>query len=133
MAKIVYFSSISNNTQRFIEKLGMEATRIPIRLDEEIEVEEDFILITPTYGGGNGDTKGCVPKQVIKFLNNYNNRIKCKAVIASGNTNFGDTYGLAGNIISHKLGIPFLYKFELLGTNDDVIKIRKIISEFWER
>lgn len=128
---VVYFSSISNNTHRFIEKLKINNIRIPIKLEEEITVNNDFVLITPTYGGGGNDTKGSVPKQVIKFLNNPINRSHCKAVIASGNTNFGDTFCLAGIIISKKLQIPMLYQFELLGTSHDVTQVNKILDEFW--
>lgn len=127
---IVFFSSISNNTKRFVDKLELPAIRIPIKLQDRITVSSDFILITPTYGGGNGDTKGCVPKQVIHFLNDVSNRKHCKAVISSGNTNFGDTYCLAGPIISKKLNIPLLYQFELLGTQKDVEEVKKILKNF---
>lgn len=128
--EVVFFSSISNNTKRFVDKLEIDSYRIPIKIKEELIVNKDFILITPTYAGGNGDTKGSVPRQVIKFLNNENNRKHCKAVIASGNTNFGDTYCLAGYVISKKLNIPLLHTFELLGTKSDVDKVKKILKEF---
>lgn len=127
---IVFFSSISNNTKRFVDKLELNAYRIPISIKETLNIKKDFVLITPTYGGGNGDKKGCVPKQVIQFLNNIDNRIHCKGVISSGNTNFGDTYCLAGPIISKKLNIPLLYQFELLGTKEDVEKVKFIIQNF---
>lgn len=128
--EVVFFSSISNNTKRFVDKLEIDSYRIPIKIKEELIVNKDFILITPTYAGGNGDTKGSVPRQVIKFLNNENNRKHCKAVIASGNTNFGDTYCLAGYVISKKLNIPLLHTFELLGTKSDVDKVKNILKEF---
>lgn len=131
---IVYFSSISNNTHRFIQKVGCRATRLPIELGVDFPiVNEPFILLTPTYAGGNGIIAGAVPKQVKKFLNVETNRSNCKAVIASGNTNFYDTYCIAGDIISQKLNIPFLYKFELLGTKLDVENVIKIGNEFWEK
>lgn len=128
---VVYFSSISNNTRRFIEKLDVRNDRIPIKIQEELNVNEDFVLIVPTYGGGGNDTKGSVPKQVIHFLNNENNRKHCKAVISSGNTNFGDTYCIAGPIISQKLNIPLLYQFELLGTAKDVENVKEILDNFF--
>ena len=50
---LVYFSSISGNTARFIEKLGLPARRIPLHsTDEPLVVDEPFVLVTPTYGGG---------------------------------------------------------------------------------
>ncbi|MCQ6512738.1 class Ib ribonucleoside-diphosphate reductase assembly flavoprotein NrdI, partial [Vibrio parahaemolyticus] len=64
---LVYFSSVSGNTARFIEKLGKRAVRIPLRpTDPPLHVDEPFVLVTPTYGGGagRGVEKGAVPKQV---------------------------------------------------------------------
>ncbi len=127
---IVYFSSISNNTHRFVQKLGLENI---YRISDDLIMDKNFVLITPTYGGGGNDTKGSVPKQVIHFLNQKQNRDNCKGVVASGNTNFGDTFCLAGIIISKKLNIPLLYQFELLGTNDDVINLNNILTKFWEK
>lgn len=127
----VYYSSISNNTHRFMEKLGIDKIRIPYDLNEEIRVNQDYVLFTPTYGGGGEHTEGSVPKQVIKFLNNPDNRKYCRGVIASGNTNFGDTFALAGPILSHKLQVPLLYQFELLGTVADVKNIRSLLMNFW--
>ena len=69
---LVYFSSLSGNTARFVEKLGVRAVRIPLHsTDAALVVDEPFVLVTPTYGGGQGrgEEKGAVPKQVIRFLN----------------------------------------------------------------
>ncbi|BBI61258.1 hypothetical protein HSBAA_25640 [Vreelandella sulfidaeris] len=54
-------------------------------------------------------------------------------MIAAGNTNFGDAYGLAGDIIAKKCHVPLLYRFELFGTDDDVANVRKGVEEFWKR
>ncbi len=68
MSGLVYFSSRSENTHRFVEKLGVAALRLPVDAAEEPpEVEEPFVLVSPTYGGGG--EKGAVPKPVIRFLN----------------------------------------------------------------
>lgn len=130
---VVYFSSISNNTHRFIQKLNVQNSRIPFHLEDEIIVDSDYVLITPTYSGGGEIKEGAVPKQVIKFLNNKQNRSFCRGVIASGNTNFGDTFAIAGPIISKKLNVPLLYQFELLGTNNDVETIKNILLNFWDK
>ncbi len=131
VANIVYFSSVSGNTKRFIEKLNLPAHRIPLtRTESLLEAKEPFVLFVPTYGGGP-DTKA-VPKQVIKFLNNPVNRGLLRGVIAAGNTNFGDAYGLAGDIISRKCGVPHLYRFELFGTPEDVQRVRQGLEKFWK-
>ena len=130
---VVYFSSLSNNTHRFIQKLEVLNSRIPHDLQDEILVDKDYVLITPTYSGGGDIKEGAVPKQVIKFLNNKQNRNFCRGVIASGNTNFGDTFAIAGPIISKKLNVPLLFQFELLGTHNDVLTIKKILTDFWDK
>lgn len=48
MSQLVYFSSSSENTQRFIERLGLPAVRIPLNERERIQVDEPYILIVPS-------------------------------------------------------------------------------------
>src|SRR5699024_8397252 len=46
---LVYFSSVSGNTHRFVEKLGLPARRIPLlRTDEPLRVTEPYVLVAPT-------------------------------------------------------------------------------------
>jgi len=128
---LVYFSSTSENTHRFVSKLGFPTARIPLRRTKPpLTVDEEYVLVVPTYGGGS--VKGAVPKQVIAFLNNPDNRALCRGVIASGNTNFGQAYCLAGDIIASKLGVPFLYRYELLGTPTDVARVKEGLENFWQ-
>ncbi|MFC7375164.1 class Ib ribonucleoside-diphosphate reductase assembly flavoprotein NrdI [Brachybacterium sp. GCM10030267] len=130
MTKLVYFSSVSGNTHRFVEKLGMPARRIPLYAQEEhLVADEEFVLVVPTYGGGNG--RGAVPKQVIKFLNDERNRNLIRGVIGGGNTNFGDAYCAAGDVISAKCRVPHMYRFELFGTPRDVQRVHDGLEEFW--
>ncbi len=122
--RLVYFSSASENTHRFVSKLTVDAVRIPLhRADEPLTATEPYILLVPTYGGGN--VTGAVPKQVIRFLNDHANRALIRGVISAGNTNFGPAYGLAGAIVAAKCGVRHLDRFELLGTPDDVARIRE--------
>ena len=128
----MYFSSTSENTHRFVGKLGFRSARIPLRPKEApLAVDEEYVLLVPTYGGGS--VKGAVPKQVIKFLNDPDNRALCRGVISSGNTNFGKAYCIAGDIIAAKLGVPHMYKFELLGTPEDVSRVREGLDQFWQK
>ena len=128
---LVYFSSTSENTHRFVGKLGFPAARIPLHpADPPLTVDEEYVLVVPTYGGGN--VKGAVPKQVIHFLNDPHNRSLCRGVISSGNTNFGEAYCLAGQIIASKLGVPLLYRYELLGTPTDVARVTEGLDTFWQ-
>ena len=133
---LVYFSSVSGNTARFIEKLGVRAMRIPVFGSElRLEVNEPFVLVTPTYGGGQGrgEERGAVPKQVIRFLNEERNRSLLRGVISAGNTNFGDAFCAAGDIISRKCHVPHLYRLELFGTPEDVIRVSEGLERWWTR
>lgn len=130
---ITYFSSASGYTHRFVEKLGLPATRIPLRprVDGMITISEPSVLIIPTYGAGP-HTKA-VPKQVIEFLNIEANRKLIWGVIGAGNTNFGDAYAIAGDIVSNKLQVPILYRFEIMGTPEDVEVVREGVPAFMRR
>ncbi|UWF76978.1 MULTISPECIES: class Ib ribonucleoside-diphosphate reductase assembly flavoprotein NrdI [Microbacterium] len=131
---VVFFSSVSGNTARFVEKLGLRARRIPLHsTDEPLVVDEPFVLITPTYGGGQGrgEEKGAVPKQVIRFLNDERNRRHIRGVISAGNTNFGEAFCLAGEIISRKCHVPHLYRLEVFGTQDDVDRVSDGLERWW--
>ncbi|KSU53082.1 class Ib ribonucleoside-diphosphate reductase assembly flavoprotein NrdI [Microbacterium enclense] len=132
---LVYFSSVSGNTARFIEKLGKRAVRIPLLpTDPPLEVDEPFVLVTPTYGGGagRGVEKGAVPKQVIRFLNEERNRRNIRGVISAGNTNFGDAFCLAGDIVARKCAVPHLYRLEVFGTPDDVERVNEGLERWWK-
>lgn len=92
-----------------------------------LAVSEPYVLVVPTYGGGRGTS--AVPKQVIKFLNDPENRQWIRGVVATGNTNFGAAYCLAGDIISDKCEVPVLYRLEILGTDEDVANVQQIIED----
>jgi protein involved in ribonucleotide reduction len=129
MSNLVYYSSSSGNTQRFVERLAIPALRITTPPHPILYVREPFILIVPTYGGGG--TNGAVPAPVIRFLNQPENRHLLKGVIASGNRSFGAGFCLAGKVIAEKCQVPCLYRFELLGTPEDVENVRKGVKQFW--
>lgn len=134
-AQLIYFSSASGYTHRFVEKLGLEpeaVARLPLMTkDPTLLATEPFVLVLPTYGGGDG--KGAVPKQAIKFLNVKANRDLIRGVIAGGNTNFYEAYCLAGDIVSAKCNVPLMYRFELMGTPEDVVAVREGLERFWEQ
>ncbi|WP_417692758.1 class Ib ribonucleoside-diphosphate reductase assembly flavoprotein NrdI [Roseibium sp.] len=132
MGVLVYFSSASGNTHRLVERLALPAHRIPIKASEPmLKVEEPFVLVTPSYSDGEG--RGAVHKQVIRFLNDADNRAQLRGVIASGNRNFGQYYAWAGKVIASKCQVPVLYHFEMAGTDTDVDRIQHGMKEFWKR
>jgi protein involved in ribonucleotide reduction len=127
---LVHFSSISGYTQRFVEKLGIESARIPLYASEpELVATRPYVLVLPTYGGEEG--RHSIPPQVMRFLNNPRNRSLLRGVIGAGNTNFGTAYCLAARKISAKCDVPLLYRFELMGTPEDVDLVRQGLEQFW--
>jgi protein involved in ribonucleotide reduction len=123
----VYFSNYSGNTKRFVEKLTTNAWRIPIELASDttniLVIDKPFVLVVPTYGGGREGS--AIPRQVKAFLNVPENRQLLKGVVGMGNTNFGEHYCKAAEMISRKIGVPILAKVEIFGTQDDVDKVKE--------
>lgn len=130
MAGLVYFSSRSGNTARFVQALRLPARRIAVEMNAPLPMPPaPFVLVCPTYADGQG--RGAVPKQVIRFLNDPTRRALIRGVIAGGNRNFGATFALAGDVIARKCNIPVLYRFELAGTDTDIARVRAGLKNFW--
>jgi protein involved in ribonucleotide reduction len=122
---LVYFSNYSENTKRFVEKVTDAGIRIPFRPSDarDFAVDVEYVLVVPTYGGGS--EAPAIPKPVKLFLNNPANRDLLRGVIGTGNTNFGEHYCKAADMISAKTGVPVVARVELLGTPEDVTEVIK--------
>lgn len=105
---MIYYASLTGNVRRFVSKTGLAAEEI----QSGLTVTEPFVLVTYTIGFGE------VPPKVSKFLDTNGHLLRGVAV--SGNRNWGDNYGRAGDIIAKQYNVPLLLKFELAGTKDDV-------------
>jgi protein involved in ribonucleotide reduction len=133
--EIVYFSNYSGNTKRFVEKVD-DGTRSIIRIpidngSDPITVSNPYVLFVPTYGGGS--EKSAIPRQVRHFLNVPKNRELLQGVIGLGNTNFGEHYCKAAEMISQKTGVPVIAKVEIFGTEDDVIKVKERLGLLYDQ
>lgn len=116
--QVVYYSNHSRNTERFVKKLAVPATRI------EDGVPENTILITPTYGDA------AIPAVVKRALRDPDARANICAVIGTGNINFGDNYCAGAKKLASKLGVPLLYRLEMAGTPEDVDTVLTILRDF---
>ena len=131
---IIYFSNRSENTKRFVEKLGYDrAFRIPTKWEERTPflVARPFVLFVPTYGSGNDGYS--IPASVKKFLNIPSHRRLMQGIVGFGNTNFGTHYCKAAEMIAAKTGVPILAKIELLGTPEDVELVKQKMRELSEQ
>lgn len=104
----VYYASMTGNVRRFLGKCGIDA--IPI--SDAPLTQEPFVLVTYTFGFG------AVPKEVVAWLNANNRNLR--GVAASGNRNWGDYFGMAGDTIAKTYNVPLLHTFELAGTSEDI-------------
>ena len=114
-----------------MEKLNGDSVRIPIRPSDarDFIVDAEYVLVVPTYGGGNESP--AIPKAVKIFLNNPHNRELLRAVIGTGNTNFGEHYCKAADMIAAKTGVPVIARVELLGTPEDVQTIKQRLEKLY--
>ena len=130
LPRLIYFSSKSENTLRFVNKLNLPALRLPISSKEPLPlVEADYVLMAPTFGAGR--TMGAVPLPVRRFLNESPEaRQHCRGVMGSGNTSYG-AYATAVDLIAKKLSVPALYKFEVFGLENDVAEVRAILFKLF--
>jgi protein involved in ribonucleotide reduction len=125
---VVYFSNYSGNTKRFTEKLDGNFIRIPVNNSgDDIPVAtREFVLFVPTYGGGA--EAPAIPRPVRRFLNIRQNRDLLRGVVGFGNTNFGEHFCKAADMISDKTGVPVIARVEIFGTEDDVYKIEERLT-----
>ena len=128
---LVYFSNYSENTKRFVEKLTNDAIRIPVRPSDvgTMVMASEYVLVVPTYGGGS--EAPAIPKSVKVFLNNPANRDLLRGVIGTGNTNFGEHYCKAADMISAKTGVPIIARVEITGTPEDVEQVEQRLEKLY--
>lgn len=115
---LIAFDSKTGNVKRFVQKLDMEC----LQITADCVVDQPFILVTYTTGFGQA------PQATLNFL--AANGHLLQGVVSSGNMNWGARYGLAGDHIADMYGVPLLMKFELSGTNKDVMQFKQEVSQF---
>jgi protein involved in ribonucleotide reduction len=93
MSLIVYFSSSSENTHRFVQRLGLPAVRIPLNEREHPgrrTLHSHRSQLWRRRYGWRGAASGD------PLLNDVHNRQLIRGVIAAGNRNFGDAWACRG-------------------------------------
>lgn len=116
--KLIYYTR-TGNCKRFAQKA---LDRNLFDYIEELSDYSDgkFILLTPTYGFGE------IPPEVKKFLDK--NSDYCKAVISSGNSNWGKNFAISGSKIRNLYNIPWILKIEQAGKEDDLNELELILE-----
>lgn len=119
---IVYYSSSSQNTARFVAKLNWPNQTVAHPIDAP------YVLFVPTYADGEGNH--AVPKPVVRFLNGHH--FLCRGVVGFGNRSFGATFALGGRVVAKKLDVALLHRVELAGTDRDVEVVLKCLQSMKE-
>lgn len=123
MVRIHYWSSSTRNTATLANKL----TTPTIRIDHE-PVDDYTVLMTPTFEQPRlGDY---IPRPVRTWLGRNGQWVI--GVIGTGNRSFGCSFCQAAHDIADCLGVPVLYRAELMGTPTDMAAIDTGIRQHWE-
>lgn len=104
----IIFDSLTGQTKRFATSLGFDAIHIKLY---EGEPKDNLFLVTRSINFGQ------IPETTKNFLDSYKNHVVGVAV--SGNKNWGENYGKAGDKIEAQYKIPLILKFEGSGFKSD--------------
>ncbi|QPK89883.1 class Ib ribonucleoside-diphosphate reductase assembly flavoprotein NrdI [Bacillus velezensis] len=118
---MLVYLSLTGNVENFVERVGMKS----VKLDHSnpfIEVNEDFILVTPTYNDDLTDT-------VSDFVDNGNNLNHLIGFVGSGNRNFDQSFCFSAKDLSNKYSKPLIFTFEFSGTDYDIIEFKKEVEK----
>lgn len=120
----IFYDSLTGMGRSFAEKLGYESHSVhelnPYDLDEKI------FLITRSINFGQ------VPDNTLDFLDDLKDFGKLNLLVGTavtGNKNWGENYGKAGETIEKDYGIPLILKFEARGFKRDI----EVIKEFLDK
>lgn len=120
--QIHFWSSSTRNTATLASKLATPTTRIGQDL-----VDDYTVLMIPTFDQPRlGDY---IPRPVRTWLGHNGQWVI--GVVGTGNRNFGADYCRAAHDIADCLGVPVLYRAELMGTATDVEEIDRGIMNHW--
>jgi protein involved in ribonucleotide reduction len=113
--------SITGNVRDFVERVGMDSYELnpanPFK-----EVNEDYILIVPSY-------VGLIDDDASDFIDYKDNLKHLKGFASSGNLNFNDLYCVNAKFLSRKYNKPIIFTFEYSGTDKDVENFKREVGK----
>lgn len=115
---LVIYDSLTGQGARFAKRLGYETVSI---LDYEGQ-GQDLFLVTRNYDFGQ------VTLETSDFLEDYADKLVGLAV--SGNRNWGENFGAAGDKIANQYQKELVLKFEGSGFSHDIQFVQKWIENY---
>ncbi|CCV63753.1 Protein involved in ribonucleotide reduction [Alteracholeplasma palmae J233] len=104
---IIVYDSLTGQSKRFASHLGFQS----ISIKDYKESNDMVFLLTRSINFGD------IPKTTVEFLDKYSNKVIGVAV--SGNRNWGENYGKAGEKIEANYHLPLVLKYEGSGFLED--------------
>jgi len=110
---LIVYDSLTGQTKRFASNLGFPSVHIKLY---EYTHDEPILLVTRSINFGD------IPETTKTFLDQYHNLVVGVAV--SGNKNWGENFGKAGEKIEALYQIPLIVKFEGSGIISDRLLVK---------
>jgi protein involved in ribonucleotide reduction len=117
--KLVYIS-LSGNIADFVSRVEMPSLELDY-LNPTVEVDEDYIIISPTYDD-------MITDSFSEFIEHENNIKHLVGFAGSGNRNFDNSYCFNAKDLSKKYNKPLIFTFEFTGTDLDIINFKKEVA-----
>lgn len=120
---LIVYDSFSGKVKKFVSKLPED---FEVRHIDQYDGTSLYYLITSTINFGQ------VLDTTAEFMKKHSSN--CLGVSSSGNKVWGRNYGKAAFILSEKYNIPFISRFEVDGTKEDVsIFIERVLEIEYNR
>lgn len=117
---LLVYMTVTGQTRKFIRKVDYPTLELS-PVNPFVEVDEDFILIAPTYEKEVTDI-------LWDFMDTSSNAKHCKGVFGGGNRNFAELFGFTAKDIARDYNVPLLHLFEFQGSKNDVLKLREEVE-----
>jgi protein involved in ribonucleotide reduction len=117
---LIVYDSLTGMGERVAKKLGYPF----VNVNEFTASDEPVFLITRSFNFGE------IPVTTEHFLNA--NSEKVVGVAVTGNRNWGENFGAAGDKINAKFNIPLVRKFEGIGFSEDIAYMKNWLSNYVE-
>lgn len=121
---IIFYDSLTGMVKNFSKRLGFEIK--DVRDLDLNNIPDKMLLITRSWDFGK------IPDSTLDFLDDltdFNKLDNLKGVAVSGNKNWGQNFGKAGDTIEKEYGVPLVLKFEGSGFKKDVDLVKEYIQE----
>lgn len=117
IAMMIAYDSLTGMGKKVAQKLGYPSFDV----NNFPETKEPIFLLTRSHNFGE------ITPQTTLFLQTYAKQVVGVAV--SGNRNWGENFGAAGDKIESQYHIPLVRKYEASGFPEDILAIKQFLEK----